>query len=64
MKMKIHLLERYAHKNVFESLSENDVLTLKEEIFPLILSTDEDELAKIFDYLIYTIKLTYLEKDQ
>ena len=60
--MRIHLIDKYSNKETFETLSEKDVLTLKEEISPLIISTDEDELAKSFDYLMYTIEFAYLEK--
>ena len=60
--MRIHLIDRYSNKEAFKTLREKDVLDLKEEISPLIISTDEDELAKRFDYLMYTIELAYLEK--
>lgn len=60
--MRIHLIRKYSNKETFKSLSEKDVLTLKEEISPLIISIDEDELAKRFDYLMYTIEFAYLEK--
>ena len=60
--MRIHLIDKYSNKEAFKTLSEKDVLTLKEEISPLIISTDEDELAKRFDYLMYTVEFAYLEK--
>ena len=60
--MRIHLIDRYSIKEAFKTLSEKDVVNLKEEISPLIISTDEDELAKRFDYLMYTIEFAYLEK--
>ncbi|WP_026895749.1 DEAD/DEAH box helicase family protein [Clostridiisalibacter paucivorans] len=60
--MRIHLIDKYSNKETFKTLSEKDVLTLKEEISPLIISIDEDELAKRFDYLMYTIEFAYLEK--
>ena len=60
--MRIHLIDKYFNKDAFETLSEKDVLNLKDEIAPLIISTDEDELAKRFDYLIYTIEFAYLDK--
>lgn len=60
--MRIHLIDKYSDKEAFKTLSEKDALTLKEEISPLIISTDEDELAKRFDYLMYTIEFAYLEK--
>lgn len=60
--MRIHLIDRYLNKEAFKTLSEKDVSNLKDEISTLIISTDEDELAKGFDYLIYTIEFAYLEK--
>ncbi len=60
--MKIHLLDKYSFKETYITLSENDVIKLKEEISPLIIASDEDELAKRFDYLMYTIIFAFLEK--
>ncbi|MBU5292956.1 DEAD/DEAH box helicase family protein [Anaerosalibacter bizertensis] len=60
--MRIHLINKYSNKEAFKTLSEKDVLNLKEEISPLIISTDEDKFAKSFDYLMYTIEFAYLEK--
>ncbi len=60
--MRIYLIEKYSSRKTFKSLSEKDALNLKEEISPLVVSTDEDELAKRFDYLMYTIEFAYLEK--
>lgn len=34
---------------------------LKDHITPLVLSTDNDELAKRFDYLMYTIEYADLQ---
>src|SRR5699024_7129902 len=61
-RMRLHLIDRYSDKRAFESLDEIDVKNLKDEISPLIISTDDDELAKRFDYLMYTIQYAYLEK--
>ena len=60
--MRLHLIDKYSEEKTFESLNEKDVKELKDEISPLILSTDDDELAKRFDYLMYTIQFAYLEK--
>lgn len=60
--MRISLIDKYSEKESFQSLNEKDVLNLKEEISPLIISLDEDELAKRFDYLMYTIEFAYLDK--
>lgn len=61
-RMRLHLIDKYSDKRAFESLKEIDVKNLKDEISPLIISTDDDELAKRFDYLMYTIQYAYLEK--
>ena len=42
--------------------SDLDIFDLKEEISPLIISADGDEMAKRFDYLLYTIEFAYLDK--
>ena len=61
-RMRLHLIDKYSDKKAFESLEEIDVKNLKDEISPLIISTDDDELAKRFDYLMYTIQFAFLEK--
>lgn len=60
--MRLHLINKYSEEETFESLNEKDIKELKDEISPLILSIDDDELAKRFDYLMYTIQFAYLEK--
>lgn len=60
--MRLHIIDQYSVTEAFEALTEKDVTHLKEDISPLIISTDEDELAKRFDYLMYTIEFAYLEK--
>ncbi|WP_018659284.1 DEAD/DEAH box helicase family protein [Allofustis seminis] len=55
--MKIHLLDKYGDKRSYECLDEKNLDELKKEIAPLIISTDRDEMAKSFDYLMYTIIL-------
>jgi len=61
-KMRIYLIDKYSEKETFETLTEEKIKELKDEIAPLILSIDDDELAKRFDYLMYTIQYAYLEK--
>lgn len=60
--MRISLIDDFSKRKTFENLSQIDISNLKEEISPLIISLDEDELAKRFDYLMYTIQFAYLEK--
>ena len=61
-RMRLHLMDKYSDLRAFESLEEIDVKDLKDEISPLIVSTDDDELAKRFDYLMYSIQYAYLVK--
>ncbi|NLJ40760.1 MAG: DEAD/DEAH box helicase family protein, partial [Clostridiales bacterium] len=60
--MRLHLIDKYSNIDAFGSLNGKDVQELKDEISPLIISLDEDELAKRFDYLMYTIQFAYLDK--
>lgn len=60
--MRIHTIDSYSTKEAFKVLNEKDVTNLKDEISPLIISLDEDEIAKRFDYLMYTIQFAYLDK--
>lgn len=56
-RMKIHLVDKYKSEESFEFLEEKNLNELKKEIAPLLISTDRDEMAKSFDYLMYTIIL-------
>lgn len=46
------------------SLSVNDVNEIKEHIAPLVTPFDDDEMAKRFDNVMYTIQLAYLTANQ
>ena len=46
----------------YNYLSYQDVITIKDEIAPLIEATDEQYYTIHFDYLIYVIELAYLKK--
>lgn len=59
---KIHLIERYTDISGYEKLDNLSKNNLKEVIAPLIVSKDNDEFAKRFDSLAYTIELALLEK--
>lgn len=61
-RMRLHLIDKYSNENSFESLDEIDIKDLKDEIAPLIISTDSDEMAKRFDILIYGMEYGYLNK--
>lgn len=60
VKLNKKYVEIYRNKSSFDVLSANDVNNLKEKISPLITTFGEDELAKRFDFVIYTIELARL----
>ena len=62
-RVKLHqkYVETYRADEPWQCLETKEVSELKEHIAPLITWLDEDELAKRFDYLIYTVDLAYLE---
>lgn len=55
---------KYAHKfqsgDIWEALTNSDVRELKEEVAPLIIPDEDDEMGKRFDNVMYTIELAYL----
>lgn len=62
-RVKLHqkYVETYRADEPWQCLETKEVSELKDHISPLITWLDEDELAKRFDYLIYTVDLAYLE---
>ena len=62
-RVKLHQkhVDTYRADEPWQCLETKEVSELKEHIAPLITWLDEDELAKRFDYLIYTVDLAYLE---
>ena len=62
-RVKLHqkYVETYRADEPWQCLETKEVSELKQHISPLITWLDEDELAKRFDYLIYTVDLAYLE---
>ncbi|MDU6361064.1 MAG: DEAD/DEAH box helicase family protein [Clostridiales bacterium] len=62
VRMHQRYVETYKNKDVWQNLGVGSIAELKEHIAPLITLLDEDELAKRFDYLIYTVNLAYLQK--
>lgn len=55
-------VEKYKDVHYWNALSELDVRELITEVAPLVVETDEDELAKRFDLLCYTMQLDILLK--
>lgn len=62
-RVKLHqkYVETYRADEPWQCLETKEVSELKQHIAPLITCLEEDELAKRFDYLIYTVDLAYLE---
>ena len=60
-RIKIQHLHKYSQNNTYTDLKDDDLRALEEHIASLIQVTDDDELAKRFDYLMYTIELAELK---
>ncbi|WP_044896171.1 DEAD/DEAH box helicase family protein [Bacillus alveayuensis] len=60
VRMHIKYIDKYKNKDNWQSLSISNVNEIKEHIAPLIPPLDDDEMAKRFDNIIYTIELAYL----
>ena len=60
VRMNIKYVHKYKNKDEWQALSIANVNELKEHIAPLILAIDDDEMAKRFDRVMYTIELAYL----
>ena len=60
VKMKVKYVHKFQNEETWEALTINDIRELKEEVAPLIIPEDEDEMSKRFDNVIYTIELAYL----
>ena len=61
VRMHQRYVETYKNKEAWKNLGVGNVAELKEHIAPIITLLDEEELAKRFDYLIYTVDLAYLQ---
>lgn len=61
-RMKLQFIHKFNQVNAFESLSDADVRALEEHIAPLVPTIDDDELAKRFDYLMYTIEYADIKR--
>ncbi len=61
-RMKLKYIHKFKQENAFEVLSNVDVKELEDNVAILVLAIEDDELAKRFDSLMYTIE--YLELRQ
>lgn len=60
-RMKIQYIHKYNQNNAWVDLKEQDIRELEEHIASLITAIDDDELAKRFDFLMFTIELADLK---
>nr|WP_026679820.1 DEAD/DEAH box helicase family protein [Priestia megaterium] len=60
VRMNLKYVHKYKNKNNWQSLSVSNINEIKEHISPLIISIDDDEMAKRFDNVMFTIELAYL----
>jgi type I restriction enzyme R subunit len=60
-RMKIKYIHKFSQKSAYEDLKDIDVRELEEHVAPIIPAIDDDELAKRFDFLMYTIEYADLK---
>jgi Type I site-specific restriction-modification system, R (restriction) subunit and related helicases len=60
VRMELHFVHKYKNIDEWTALGTLNVGEIKEHISPLITPLNEDELAKRFDLLMYTIQLASL----
>ncbi len=60
-RMKIQYIHTYNKKSAWDDITDKDLRQLEENIAPLIFAVDDNELAKCFDYLMYTIEYAELK---
>ncbi|WP_241139001.1 DEAD/DEAH box helicase family protein [Bacillus mycoides] len=63
VRQHIQYVHKYKEKNNWNSLSVIQTNELKEHVSPLVSPYDDDELAKRFDLLMYTIELAKLNSN-
>ena len=61
VRMHFKYIEKYRNKDAWNSLDTLAVSEIKEHIAPLVENLHDNELAKRFDHLMYTIDLAYLQ---
>src|SRR5699024_10574106 len=60
VRMNLKYVHKYQNNINWTALTSQAVTELKEHISPLIIPDEEDEMAKRFDNVLYTIELAYL----
>ena len=63
VKQHLRYVEAYREKEAWQNLETISVSELKEHIAPLVEVSDQDELSRRFDYLMYCIELAKLQSN-
>lgn len=61
VRMNLYYVHKYKNRQEWESLGAVSAKDIKEHVSPLITSLKDDELAKRFDLVMYTIELANLQ---
>lgn len=61
VRMNLEYVHKYKNDDLWQALGAIDVSNIKKYISPLIVSLNDDELAKRFDLVMYTIELSYIQ---
>lgn len=59
--MHLKYVHKYKNKEMWQALNTITTNEIKEHISPLIISFNDDELAKRFNLVMHTIQLSYLQ---
>ena len=62
VKMNLQFVHRYKNKDIWNALGDINLSEIRQYISPLINSLKDEELAKRFDLLMYTIELSSLQR--
>jgi len=61
VRMNLKYVQKYKDEKEWEALKNEAVMELKDNIAKLVVTLKDDELAKRFDLVMYTIQLSYLQ---
>ena len=61
VKNHLRFVEMFRQKKAWDSIESEQMRMVKEHIAPLVMPEKEDELARRFDYLLYSIELGVLQ---
>lgn len=64
VRMHLKYIDKFKRLDQWQSLSVNDVNEIKEHIAPIVTPLDDDEMAKRFDSVMYTIQLALMTAKQ